>query len=38
MRVALTAAYGTNATKEPRRIISAYRGKADSIPTLLFSR
>src|SRR5215471_5832197 len=27
-------AIGTNATKEPRRITSAYRGKADSIPTL----
>ena len=33
----LTAASGTNATKELRQNNSAYRGKADSIETLLFS-
>jgi hypothetical protein len=28
---------GTNSTKKPGQIISAYRGKADSIETSLFS-
>jgi hypothetical protein len=28
---------GMNATKKPGQIISAYRGKADSIETSLFS-
>jgi tetratricopeptide (TPR) repeat protein len=32
------SACGTNETKEPRRINSAYRGKADSIQTSPFSR
>jgi hypothetical protein len=34
----LTAAYGTNETKEPRRINSAYRGKADSIQAVYSSQ
>jgi hypothetical protein len=34
----LTSLHGTNATKEPREFISAYRGGADSISTSLFSR
>jgi hypothetical protein len=33
----LTTGIGTNATKKQRGIISANRGKADSIQTSLFS-